>query len=82
MDARNLFLPEDTNERGGRIVKIDIPCVDVTEVDEAHATVKLEGVAVDYDNPDKGAVVWLEVMGNQIKIPRAIGNIRIIFEEA
>lgn len=82
MDARNLFMPEDTNERGGRVVTMDIPAVDVSEVDEAHNIIKLEGVAVDYDDPGKGAMVWLEFMGNQIKLPRAIGNIRIIIEEA
>lgn len=77
-----LFLPDETETRGGRVIELSVPAPDITEVDEQRATVKIEGVAADENNPEAGAVITLSLMGNQIKLPRAISNIKIIIEEA
>ncbi|MDR1093468.1 MAG: hypothetical protein LBL66_04895 [Clostridiales bacterium] len=76
-----LFLPDGTESRGGRSIKLSVTAPEITEADETRATVKIEGLAVDENNGGAGAVIELSLMGNQIKIPRAIGFIKIIIEE-
>lgn len=76
-----LFLPDDTNERGGRVVVMYATVPEITEVDEARATLKIEGLAVNENNPDSGAAFTLLLIGNQIKLPRAISNMKIVIEE-
>lgn len=77
-----LFLPEDTNERGGRMVSLTLDRAEITEADEARGVVKIEGLAVDDFGPDTGAIVELTLIGNCVRIPRVIGVVRITIEEA
>lgn len=77
----DLFLPDETELRGGRVIELNVAAPDITEVDERRAAVKIEGIAIDGNYIEAGALFELSLIGNQIKIPRAISNIKIIIEE-
>lgn len=77
------FLPEIAGDHRDRSVTMNLIKPEITNIDEAHNTITIEGLAAGADdsNNDYGTVVTIELLGNQLRIPRNIYNIRIIIEE-